>query len=372
YSNLSNYEEYVVPCDPASDPRSRVPGPVSEKLVTKDCTGVGGQAPVPVNVPGSSNKKFVRQAFHPGLFPTRPRFSSVGISPTKKRKRKRKENSPNQNEKTSKFTKSNIQYTVPTHNQFDLLEDDKPDRNNKEQTYIPKPEPIFVTGVINVGPLKNLLNDIMDCNSYSMTTLRSGHIVKIITHDTYKKMREAFTANDISHYTYKLKSERAYRVLLRGLHSSENTETISNELRERGHEPRQVINVLQKKTKEPLPLFFVDLEPNANNIDIFKIKTLNCTKVTFEAPFIQKEILQFKRCQRFGHTKNQCSRPFRCVKCGGDHPTTTCTKSREIEATCANCQEKHPASYKGCVQYKQYRDKILNLKSKSALQKNAN
>ncbi|CAH2226646.1 jg21005, partial [Pararge aegeria aegeria] len=92
------------------------------------------------NAKRCSNKKFVQQAFHPSLFLTRPRSSSVGSSSTsnigckipttattttakdkadswqqdhvpEKRKRKRKENSPNQNEKTSKFTKSNIQYT---------------------------------------------------------------------------------------------------------------------------------------------------------------------------------------------------------------------------------------------------------------------
>lgn len=72
--------------------------------------------------------------------------------------------------------------------------------------------------------------------------------------------------------------------------------------------------------------------------------------------------MQCKRCQRFGHTKNQCFRPFRCVKCGNEHPTSSCTKTPDTDATCANCQEKHPASYKGCAKYKQYKDKILKTK----------
>ncbi|GBP60527.1 RNA-directed DNA polymerase from mobile element jockey [Eumeta japonica] len=50
--------------------------------------------------------------------------------------------------------------------------------------------------------------------------------------DTYKSIRANFIEKDVSHYTYKLKSERAYRVVLRGLHSSEDTESIKQELYE--------------------------------------------------------------------------------------------------------------------------------------------
>ncbi|CAG4962669.1 unnamed protein product [Parnassius apollo] len=64
-------------------------------------------------------------------------------------------------------------------------------------------------------------------------------------------------------------------------------------------------------------------------------------------------------------SKNQCFRPYRCVKCGSAHPTTTCTKKPDTEATCANCDEKHLASYKGCKVYKQYRERILKLDPKS-------
>lgn len=199
-----------------------------------------------------------------------------------------------------------------------------------------------------------------------MTTLKSGHIVKIMPSDveTYKVIRENFVKNNISHYTYQLKSERAYRVVLRGLHSSEDTEVIKNELSELGHDIRQIINVRHKTTKNPLPLFYVDLEPKFNNKEIFKINRLNYMKISFEAPYKKKEVLQCKRCQRFGHSKNQCLRPYRCVKCGKDHPTTTCLKTPDTDATCANCQEKHPASYKGCIKYQQYRELIVKSKQK--------
>lgn len=278
------------------------------------------------------------------------------------KKRKRQDSPPESQSKHA--TAKQVSYTVPVQNKFDILSDEDHINLKESKEYIPKPEPIFVTGIVDVTPLRELLSKAVEINKYTMTTLRSGHIIKIMPADieTYKAIRDNLIENNINHYTYKLKSERAYRVVIRGLHASEDTAIIKEELQTEGHEIRQIVNVLHRVTKEKLPLYFIDLEPRANNKDIFNIKYINHVKVTIEAPYKKKEVLQCKRCQRFGHSKNQCFRPFRCVKCGNDHPTTTCTKPPETEARCANCQGKHPASYKGCTKYKQYKEKILKLK----------
>lgn len=103
-----------------------------------------------------------------------------------------------------------------------------------------------------------------------------------------------FNTNNISHYTYQLKSERAYRVVLRGLHASQNTTEISKELYEIGHEVRQIVNIRHRATKEPLPIFYVDLEPKPNNKAIFDVKYLNNMKVTFEAPYKKRKSFSAK------------------------------------------------------------------------------
>lgn len=221
-----------------------------------------------------------------------------------------------------------------------------------------------MTGVKDIILLKDTVNTIVDSKSYTLTALRCGHVIKLMPIDitTYKAIRNNFITNDISHYTYQLKCERAYRVVLRGLHSTEDISLIKKELNEKGHEVRQIVNVRHRNTKEALPLFYVDLEPEKNNKDIFNVRYLSQMKVTFEAPYKKKEILECKRCQRFGHSKNQCLRPYRCVKCGNDHSTSSCKKTSDTSATCANCQENHPASYKGCIKYKQYKERILKIK----------
>lgn len=301
---------------------------------------------------------------------------------TSKKKTKKSSQSTSKNETTSKrrvqetspingdsVKRSKTTFAVPTNNQFESLEQEQtngPDEGDNIRP--PKPEPIFITGVLKIGALKSTLDGIADSDEYSITTLRDGNTVKLLpkTIDTYKVIRSYLTENEISHYTYQLKSERAYRTVLRGLHHSEDTEDIKEKLATLGHETRNIVNVFHRTSKEPLPLFYVDLEPKQNNKEIFNIKYLNNMKVSFEPPYKKREIIQCKRCQRFGHTKNQCMRPYRCVKCGDQHPTAVCTKEANSEANCVNCEGKHPANFKGCLKYKQYRENILKLKPKKA------
>ncbi|OWR41839.1 hypothetical protein KGM_215125 [Danaus plexippus plexippus] len=40
---------------------------------------------------------------------------------------------------------------------------------------------------------------------------------------SYKTIRDNLIKNNIHQYIYKLKSKRAYRVVIRGLHATENT-----------------------------------------------------------------------------------------------------------------------------------------------------
>ena len=77
-------------------------------------------------------------------------------------------------------------------------------------------------------------------------------------------------------------------------------------------------------------------------------------KIIVEAPRKKNHIVQCTRCQFYGHTKSYCSRPYVCVKCGGEHNTTLCTKDPAAPATCALCGGQHPASYKGCIIHKNY------------------
>jgi len=157
---------------------------------------------------------------------------------------------------------------------------------------------------------------------------------------------------NIFHHTYQVKAERAYRIVIRHLHHSVPLNDIKEELQKEGHIIRNIMNIKNKQTKDPLSLFFVDLEPQANNKEIFNLQFVGNTKITIEASHKIRNIVQCQRCQAYGHSTTYCKKPYRCVKCGGQHDSKDCTKPRHNPAKCALCGEDHSANYKGCTVYK--------------------
>jgi len=141
-------------------------------------------------------------------------------------------------------------------------------------------------------------------------------------------------------------------VILRILHHSIPPNEIQAELESLGHKIRNVLNIRHHVMKEPLPLYFVDLEPQDNNKYIYELQLLCNMKIVVEAPRKKNHIVHCTRWQCYGHTKTYCSRPYDCVKCGGEHNMTLCTKDPTAPATCALCGGDHTASYKRCAIYK--------------------
>ena len=99
-------------------------------------------------------------------------------------------------------------------------------------------------------------------------------------------------------------------------------------------------------------LFYVDLEPKENNMEVYNIQYINNMEITFEPPNKRSTIIQCTRCQVYGHSKTYCTGPYKCVKCGEDHMTVDCRKTRDTPPRCALCSGAHTANYKGCTLYK--------------------
>jgi len=85
-------------------------------------------------------------------------------------------------------------------------------------------------------------------------------------------------------------------------------------------------------------------------------------RIKFEPPYKKKDLVQCHRCQRYNHSRRYCNRSPRCVKCGDDHLTETCTKDKRTPAKCALCDDAHPANYKGCRVYRELVSRTYNFK----------
>jgi hypothetical protein len=94
----------------------------------------------------------------------------------------------------------------------------------------------------------------------------ANNVIKItcLTPETCRALIKHFKETGVYYHTYQLKEERAYRVVLKYLHHS----TERQDLLQQRHVARNIVNAHHRISKEPLNLFFVDLEPTKKFIKL--------------------------------------------------------------------------------------------------------
>lgn len=255
--------------------------------------------------------------------------------------------------KQSKLNSYWLSQKIETSNRFSELEVEQ-ETIVKELAREPRPPPIFVDRVSNIQPLINLLDKHVN-GKYTIKVLQNDR-VKIQPHttETYPETVKLLKDKDTEFYTYKPKGERSFKVILKNMHPSMDTNDIKTQLNEQGHIVTNIWNIKQRSTKKPLPIFIIELKPQTNNKLIYDIKRLLNCNIYFEPPRPKREIPQCSNCQQYGHTKKYCHRKPKCIKCAGDHSSSTCEKKGRLsDVKCVLCDGNHPANYKGCNVYRE-------------------
>ena len=81
--------------------------------------------------------------------------------------------------------------------------------------------------------------------------------VSALNLDTYRKLIKFLNDKKAAYYTYQMKGEKSYRVVIRNLRYSISEADITEALKDKGYEIRSVTNIRKWPTKEPRSLFFV-------------------------------------------------------------------------------------------------------------------
>ncbi|KAL1110286.1 hypothetical protein AAG570_008363 [Ranatra chinensis] len=217
-----------------------------------------------------------------------------------------------------------------------------------------RPPLIHVAEVSDFEGLCYALEALVGSDGFTCRSWVHNIVIAPSTPDGYRAVIWYLAGNNFSYLTYQLQS---YRVVMRGLNHRVPVERIRTDIKNQGHQVRGITNVRDSRTKRPLPLFFIDIEPAANNADIFDVSRVFFSEVRIEEPYGMRSTVQCTRCQEYQHTKGYCNRPPRCVRCGGGHESLTCLKTRETPATCALCGRDHPTNYKGCQVYKELQER---------------
>lgn len=187
---------------------------------------------------------------------------------------------------------------------------------------------------------------LVNSENFSYKSMKDGQVRLMIKDiQSYRVVVKHLDDKKINFHTYQLKQERAYRVVVKNLHFSTPIPAIKEEIQSLGHQVRNVMNIKSRVTKQPMSMFFVDLEPNQNNKRIYETKHQFNAIVKIEPPLKTNDIIQCHRCQGYGHSKTYCRKMFNCVKCGLNHPTDNCPKAEETPPRCVNCLQHHTANY---------------------------
>lgn len=183
-------------------------------------------------------------------------------------------------------------------------------------------------------------------NFIRATATADGIKIQTATTEDYRKTIKLFDSEKIEYHTYLFQEDKELKIVIRGLHYTANPTEIAEDLINKGFNPSKVLQMKNKRTGSPMPLFLVSL-PRSDK-KIFDIKHVLDLAITIETLNTTAKIGQCFRCQKYGHSQSNCTATIRCVKCGENHRAADCLLLRTEIPTCANCNGHHVASYRGC------------------------
>ncbi|GFV66781.1 nucleic-acid-binding protein from transposon X-element [Trichonephila clavipes] len=201
----------------------------------------------------------------------------------------------------------------------------------------------------------------------------AGNYIKIqpATPDDHRDIVTHLENIRAQHYIIKRLADRPIKVVIKGLPVKTDVAEIESDLISQGFEVEKVAQLRKFSTKEPLPIFMVEVRRNEKAELIHNVKIVCYLCVTGD-PFRKKPgATQCYNCNYFNHSSKNCRMTPRCLKCGKDHRTGDCTMKEKLEKPrCINCnQEGHVASLRSCTAFPKIKPKKGEAQNNKNVQK---
>jgi hypothetical protein len=216
--------------------------------------------------------------------------------------------------------------------------------------------PIFVSGVCHTRGFLTWLRT--QCPS-SLSAQPKAEKPMIVpgTADSFRATVSALRSLDgskgVSFHTFSLPEDRQVLLLIKNVGRQLPESVVREELEALGICAQGVMQLrsgrrdLAASKDRPLtPHFIVSV---ARGLGVQKVRSLSelCgLRVSVETYVEPKGPGQCKRCQRFGHTQQNCGYAPRCVACGETHLSGECTTPKQ-PLKCCSCGGNHTANYRG-------------------------
>ena len=198
------------------------------------------------------------------------------------------------------------------------------------------------------------------------------HYIQLENLTDHMAVLDILSQRKIKYFSFTPKSRKPQTLLLKGLDNSFSPEEILAELKDLNLPNTNILKVSNFATTNSiknnvvLPFFLIQISPESDLNTLTKIKSLLHQTITWDK-IIKKDPIMCSRCQRTGHSASNCHLDYRCVKCAENHEPGNCKIKKDEKVIpsklfCVRCKDfGHPASYKGCPQYKEIKARLLNI-----------
>lgn len=315
----------------------------------------GFKIPAPPKPPDPKNPSLKRG-------PGRPRKNSSSSSDIPKKLRIGDDNS-------SIGGYSNIYDSLADDDDGDMSTDSRYRRKNpsrKLKTTAPPPIVIHNLALADINASLTRLE--IKQADYRLQLTQFGTKLFVTTNSQFSAVKQQFTNEKISFFTYSLEEEKMCKFVLYGLPEI-NVDDIKKELTTMSLAAATVNKMsIKQKRHENHCLYLVSFPKSAD-------MTLTCLQqVRGMLGFLVKwkrfqprtsNVTQCSNCQAFGHASRNCKMPSNCMKCADNHKTENCphndpnTKRVPNDVLkCKGCGENHSARFRDCKK----RIEFLNIK----------
>lgn len=191
----------------------------------------------------------------------------------------------------------------------------------------------------------------------------------------HKSLLEYLTKKLYKFYTYDTKTERPFKVVLKGLTNDQSLDEIKHDLKELlGFAPSQVILMKKRSVDNNRQHSGISQENyliHFNRNEINNLKILEKARVLFHVrvkwEHFRKHggnvqnLTQCRKCQGWGHGTKNCNMDAKCMICGDpSHDKDNCPmKEATVNFKCANCGGNHKSNFWECP----IRQKILKART---------
>jgi hypothetical protein len=159
-------------------------------------------------------------------------------------------------------------------NKFEVLQHGETEGDTKHDRKVPAPPPIYVPGITNTQRLTAIIEQVLNRLNYTLKIINDTIKMKTNKLEYHKTIIDILKEKKVEFHTYQPWQQRAYRVVIRNLHHSVQQELVREDIERMEHKIRNLWNIRHRVSGNPLSLFFLDIEPAANNSEIFHIEYL--------------------------------------------------------------------------------------------------